>query len=71
MLQVVRAFDRSPLEEVPVDDAVALEGKLAAAQQAFRDRGGWLPPYRRIEILRRLAGLVRERRDHFSRLIAS
>ncbi len=70
MLTVVRAFDRSPVTEIATDDAAALESKLSAAEQAFRNRSGWLKPFRRIEILRRLAELVRGRHDHFSHLIA-
>ena len=71
MLQVVRAFDRSPIHEVATDTIDTLESKLTAAQRAFRDRSGWLAPFQRIEVLRRLAGLLRDRRDHFSLLIAS
>ncbi len=70
MLTVVRAFDRSPVTEIATDDAAALESKLSAAEQAFRNRSGWLKPFQRIEILRRLAELVRGRHDHFSHLIA-
>src|SRR5437763_15076067 len=70
MLQVVRAFDRSPIAEVETDDAGALETKLAAAAVAFRDRDGWLEPHERIDVLRRLSGLINVKREHFSRLIA-
>ena len=69
MLQVVRAFDRSPIAEVETDDAGALETKLAAAAVAFRDRDGWLEPHERIDVLRRLSGLINVKREHFSRLI--
>ncbi|MBX9873254.1 MAG: aldehyde dehydrogenase family protein, partial [Beijerinckiaceae bacterium] len=47
-----------------------LEAKLAAAQRVFRDRDGWLKPHQRMAILRRLAGLVEGRRDHFALQIA-
>jgi acyl-CoA reductase-like NAD-dependent aldehyde dehydrogenase len=69
-LTVVQAYDRAPVAEVDVDDAAALEEKLAAAFRAFRDRKGWLPVHQRIDILRRLATLMEGRRDHFARLIA-
>ena len=69
-VQVVQAYDRQVIAEVEADGAPALEVKLAAAQRAFRDRNGRLPVHERVDILRRLAGLLETRRDHFSRLIA-
>jgi acyl-CoA reductase-like NAD-dependent aldehyde dehydrogenase len=70
MLNVVRAYDRSPIAEVPTDDADALETKLSTARQAFTDRDGWIETHRRIEILRRLADLLAGKVEHFARLIA-
>lgn len=70
MLQVVQAFDRAPIEEIATDDAAALEAKLQAAEKAFRDRDHWLKPHERIAILRRLAGLLEGKREHFARQIA-
>jgi len=66
MLTVVQAYDRAPIEEIATDDATALEAKLQAAETVFRDRENWLKPHERIAILRRLAGLVADRRDHFA-----
>ncbi|MDU0338379.1 aldehyde dehydrogenase family protein [Bosea rubneri] len=70
MLQVVQAYDRAPIEEIATDDAAALEAKLQAAEKVFRDREGWLKPHERMAILRRLAGLLDGKRDHFARQIA-
>ena len=47
-----------------------LEAKLEAASRAFRDRDGWPKPHERIAVLRRLAALVEQRRDHFAQQIA-
>ena len=41
MLQIVQAYDRSPIAEVPADGADALEAKLDLAARAFRDRDRW------------------------------
>ena len=63
MLQVVQAYDRAPIAEVPTDDGASLDqagGRLSGVP----DRGGWLKPRERIAILRRLAALVEGRRDH-------
>ena len=70
MLQVVQAYDRAPIEEIATDDAAALEAKLQAAEKVFRDRDGWLKPHERMAILRRLAGLLDGKREHFARQIA-
>lgn len=70
MLQVVQAYDRAPIAEIETDDAAALERKLQVAEEAFRDRDGWLKPHQRIAILRRLAALMEGRRDHLAMQIA-
>ncbi len=71
MIQVVKAFDRNPLAELASDDAAALESKLATAARLFADRSSWLKPYRRIEILRKLAVLMEGKRDHLGSQIAA
>jgi acyl-CoA reductase-like NAD-dependent aldehyde dehydrogenase len=70
MLTVVQAFDRTPIAEVAIDDAAALEEKLQAAERVFKDRDGWLKPHQRIAILRRLATLMAAKRDHLALQIA-
>ena len=70
MLTVVQAFDRAPIQDVPFDDAAALERKLANAERVFKDRDGWLKPHQRIAILRRLAALMEAKRDHLAMQIA-
>lgn len=70
MLTVVQAFDRAPIAELATEDAAALERKLQAAERVFRDRDGWLKPHQRIAILRRLAALMEDRRDHLALQIA-
>jgi acyl-CoA reductase-like NAD-dependent aldehyde dehydrogenase len=70
MIEVVQAFDRAPITQVDCDDAGALEEKITTARRLFKDRGAWLKPYERIEILRRLAVLMEGKREHFGRQIA-
>ncbi|MBD9477905.1 aldehyde dehydrogenase family protein [Pseudoxanthomonas sp. PXM02] len=70
MLNVVQAFDRASIAELETEDAAALERKLQAADRVFRDRDGWLKPHQRIAILRRLAALMEDRRDHLALQIA-
>jgi acyl-CoA reductase-like NAD-dependent aldehyde dehydrogenase len=70
MIEVVQAFDRQHIAELPTDDASALETKLATARTRFLDRAAWLQPHERMAVLRRLAGLVEKQRDAFAMLIA-
>lgn len=70
MIEVVQAFDRTPIAALETDDAAALERKLEAARKAFADRSAWLKPHQRIEILTKLAGLMEGRREHLARQIA-
>jgi acyl-CoA reductase-like NAD-dependent aldehyde dehydrogenase len=69
-LKVYQAFDRELIEEVPADDATALEGKLSVAAKAFADRDGWLPAHQRMAILRKTSELLQENRDRFATMIA-
>ncbi|HEU0070218.1 MAG TPA: aldehyde dehydrogenase family protein [Alphaproteobacteria bacterium] len=70
MLQVVQAFDRALIKEIPTEDAAALEKKLQAAQKLLADRDGWLKPHQRIAILRKIAAIMESRRDHLAMQIA-
>src|SRR5580700_3017602 len=67
---VRQAFDGAAIAEVAVDDAQSLARKLEQAIRCFGDRPGWLPAYKRIEILRRLARLMERESDALSMLIA-
>jgi acyl-CoA reductase-like NAD-dependent aldehyde dehydrogenase len=69
-LQVVQAFDRAPVTEIPADDAQALDTKLGSAARMMRDRDAWLKPHQRSAILQRTAGLLEARQTHFAKLIA-
>jgi acyl-CoA reductase-like NAD-dependent aldehyde dehydrogenase len=55
MIEVVQAFDRTPITEIGSDDAAALERKIEAARRIFANCGAWLKPHQKIDILRKLA----------------
>jgi acyl-CoA reductase-like NAD-dependent aldehyde dehydrogenase len=65
--QVVQAYDRTLIKEVPADDAAALDAKLETASRLMKDRDGALKPYQRSAILIRAAGLLGERLDATTR----
>ena len=60
-IDVVAPFDRSPIARVETSDGVAVEQALNTAHRLFRDRGQWLSPARRIEILEKTAAIMAER----------
>jgi acyl-CoA reductase-like NAD-dependent aldehyde dehydrogenase len=70
MLEVVQAYDREHIAELPTDDAAALERKLTVAHERFADRRGWLKPHERVGVLHRLADLVLQQRETFAMRIA-
>ena len=70
MINVVQAFDRTPMAELDTDDAVALARMIETAHRTFADRSAWLKPHQRITILRKLAVLMKDRREHFGLQIA-
>jgi len=70
MIEVVQAFDREPITQIPSDDAAALERKIQAAARVLADRSAWLKTHQRIAVLRRLAELMAGKREHLGRQIA-
>ena len=42
MIEVVQAFDRTPLTRLDSDDKAALDRKIDAAHRLFANRGAWL-----------------------------
>ena len=69
-MRVMQPYDGELIAEVPVHTAADIESKLQGAVDIFSNRAGWLPAYRRIEILKRLARLVEEDQDVLALLIA-
>jgi acyl-CoA reductase-like NAD-dependent aldehyde dehydrogenase len=67
---ITQAYDGAPIEDLAVDDEASVERKLSRAAAAFANRGEWLPPFKRIAILRRLAKLVERDYDAFALMIA-
>ncbi len=61
--EVRSPWDGSLLATVEQVDRAGAERALATAHALFRDRDAWLPAARRIEILRRAAVIIAERRD--------
>lgn len=69
-LQVVQAFDRTIITEIPADGAQELEFKLDLADLTFKNRAGWMKPHERMAILKRTAQLLASDQERFTTLIA-
>jgi acyl-CoA reductase-like NAD-dependent aldehyde dehydrogenase len=67
---VTQAFDGAAIEEIPTSSEADIGKMLDRAAKLHEDRKSWLPAYRRIEILRRLARLVQRDFELFALLIA-
>lgn len=70
VLQVIQAFDRTVITEIPADDDKSLQEKLETASKAFKKRNSWLKPHQRIAILKKSAELLEKRQEEFTLLIA-
>jgi acyl-CoA reductase-like NAD-dependent aldehyde dehydrogenase len=67
---ITQAFDGAPIEELPANSEADIDRMLEQAGALYRNRSAWLPSYKRIEILRRLARLVQRDFEIFALLIA-
>ncbi len=68
---VVNPFDLSPIGKVLFTPWADIDAYLDTATKLHKDRASWLPAYRRIEILNRLAVLMKGREAELALLIAN
>jgi acyl-CoA reductase-like NAD-dependent aldehyde dehydrogenase len=68
-LDVVTAYDRKLIAEIPADSSAALEAKLNTAAATLQNREGWLQPYERMTILKAAAQLLAAKQEQFVKLI--
>ncbi|MCZ6636955.1 MAG: aldehyde dehydrogenase family protein, partial [Alphaproteobacteria bacterium] len=69
-LTVHQPYDGAEIETLDLAGWSEADAMLDRATSAFADRTRRLPAYRRVEILRRLAGLLGEQKEAFAQLIA-
>ncbi|RVU37819.1 aldehyde dehydrogenase family protein [Hwanghaeella grinnelliae] len=60
---VTAPFDGAFIQNVPAADANTVEKALATAYGLYRDRSSWIPKHKRLEILRKTAEIIKERRE--------
>ena len=62
-IEVTAPYDGTVVGQVKVSSAEDVETALSRAHALFRDRDAWLPLYKRLDILRRAAEIIKERRE--------
>ena len=63
VVTVCNKFTKTVLRELPETTPLEAEAAMSTAHALFRDRGSWLPKHERIEILKRTAALITDRRQ--------
>lgn len=64
---VTAPFDLQPIATVDCADWPALDGALARAHALYRNRDGWIPPAKRIEILHKIGAMMRDERESLAK----
>ncbi|MCK0069044.1 aldehyde dehydrogenase family protein [Kordiimonas laminariae] len=71
MREVVNPYSLEVIGSVPMSGWDEVNGMLDACHGLATDRSRWLPAYKRIEVLKKLAELMRARFDELAYLIAN
>lgn len=64
---VTAPFDLQPIATFDCADWPTLDAALAKAYALYRNRDAWLPPAKRIEILHKVAGVLRAERESLAK----
>ncbi|MEH6497447.1 MAG: aldehyde dehydrogenase family protein [Pseudomonas marincola] len=71
MLEVVNPFDQKPIDAVILADWNMIDNWLETANNLHRNRGNWLPAYRRIDILKKTIKIMESRSERLAFQIAN
>jgi len=69
-IAITNPFDGSLVKEIPMHSASDVENALSKAHQLFSNQDQWLPAFKRIEILEKVAELMAEQVDELTQLAA-
>jgi len=70
IIKIIAPYDGELLAELPAASDEQLEKALETAHTLYRNRRGWLKKPQRIEILKKAAQIIGERRVELARLVA-
>ena len=70
-LKVFSPYDNKLIKEIPMVGAEEVEEALTTAYGLFKDRSKWLPAYRRVEILERVAQIMSTRIEELTNTAAA
>ena len=63
---VTAPYDDAPIATVASGDSSVVDTALATADRLYKDRHGWLPVYRRVEILEKTVEIMTSRADELA-----
>jgi len=69
-LEVFAPYDRSLIKEIPLKSGEEMTATIEKAHRLFEDREQWLPKYKRVEILEKIAQLMEERSEEIIKISA-
>lgn len=69
-LDVRSPFDQALIRTIPLQSTAEADSMVQTALRLHRERDGWLEPFQRIAVLKKLARLVETEGEDFARLIA-
>lgn len=70
-VKVTNPFDGSLIKEIPLNTSDDVELALERAQALFVDQSQWIPAYKKIEILDKVAEIMTEQIEELTQLAAS
>ena len=63
---VTAPYDDAPIATVASGDSNVVDTALATADRLYKDRHGWLPVYKRVEILEKTIEIMTSRADELA-----
>lgn len=69
--KIIFPYDQSPVKELPMIHTNDVETILNTAYTLFDNQSGWIPAYKRIEILEKTASIMNERSEELIHLAIS
>lgn len=70
-LSVFSPHDNSLIKEIPLNDAQDVENALIVAYDLYSDQSKWVPKSKRIEILKKAASIMSDRKEELTKIAAS